>query len=64
MKHRATRERLEAEMRLRHSEAMLERLRHRLDITRHPEGDPYRKAKLAEFWQKVGIDRRIAKGEL
>jgi hypothetical protein len=64
MKHRSTRERLEAEMRLRNSVEMLKRLQHGLKTRRHLPGDPYWKAMHAQFWQKLSMDKRIAKGEI
>jgi len=64
MKRRATRERLEAEMRLRHSTERLKRLQRRLDITGHPKGDLFRTNKIADFWESVRFDKRIAKGEI
>jgi hypothetical protein len=64
MKHRSTRERLEAEMRLRNSAAVLKRLQHRLRTTQHFPGDPYWQAMHDRFWQKLRIDKRIAKGEI
>jgi hypothetical protein len=64
MKHRSSREREEAAMRLRYSEERLERLQKKLRRAGHGPGDSYRQAKLAEFWDTLRIDRRIAKGEI
>jgi hypothetical protein len=64
MKHRSTRERQEAAMRLRNSAQRLRRLQLRLAITGHGPDDPYRKAKIQEFWEKIRLDKRMAKGEV
>ena len=50
-------------MRLRNSTARLKRLQLKLSRARHPEGDSYRRAKIAEFWEMVRLDKRIVERE-
>lgn len=51
-------------MRLRNASAALKRLQHRLRCAQHTPQEPYVKALVANFWDKVRIDKRIARGEL
>lgn len=51
-------------MRLRNSIEALRRLQIRLNRTGHGAGDTYRAAMLQQFWEKLRIDKRIAKGEI
>jgi hypothetical protein len=64
MKHRSTREREEARMRLRYSAQRLKNLQTLLNRTGHGKDDPYRKTKLADFWDQVRYDKRLANGEI
>jgi hypothetical protein len=60
MKHRSSRERGEAAMRVRNARTTLKKLQRKL----RRSDESYRKAMLAQFWEQFRIDRRIAKGEL
>ena len=51
-------------MRLRNSAAVLKRLQHLLRSTRRNPDDAYSKAILANFWDRLRVDKRIARGEL
>jgi hypothetical protein len=61
VKHRSTRERLEAAMRVRTAADRLKRLQRKL---RRASDESYRRAMINAFYDGLRTDKRIAKGEL
>ena len=51
-------------MRLRNAENLLANLQQELEKAGHAPDDPYRKAKIAAFWQKIGMDKRLVEERL
>lgn len=51
-------------MRLRQSASTLKRLQLALKNRGHGPDDPHARAILSNFWDKLRIDKRIARGEL
>ena len=63
MKPRSSRERQEARMRLRNSIPELKRVQRRLKRNGHSPTDPHWKAVMGNFWGKLRVDKRTARGD-